>query len=167
MATYDLENSGQFSEIHIDKEGGFCWKRSFHAPLPHVNHRELSILESLTLHAHPNVISLLHYEITDEEDDNLYIDFKFPHYNCSLLGWCSNSPTDEEKADCFIDLCSAVGHLHQVGVLHRDINPSNIMMNFTGEGRHRPVIIDFGVAWSPDNTEGEAQDQKVTQVATG
>jgi non-specific serine/threonine protein kinase/serine/threonine-protein kinase len=40
------------------------------------------------------------------------------------------------------DVCDAVQHAHQKGVVHRDLKPPNILVDRTG----RPHIVDFGVA---------------------
>ncbi len=45
----------------------------------------------------------------------------------------------------FEDVCGAINHAHQKGVIHRDIKPSNVMITLHGE---TPVVkvIDFGIA---------------------
>lgn len=43
-------------------------------------------------------------------------------------------------------ICDAVQHAHQQGVIHRDLKPGNILVDETGQ----PKILDFGVARSTD-----------------
>jgi serine/threonine protein kinase len=45
----------------------------------------------------------------------------------------------------FGEVCRGMQHAHARGVIHRDLKPSNILVAFE-EGRHRPKIIDFGLA---------------------
>ena len=42
-------------------------------------------------------------------------------------------------------ICKAVQHAHQKGVLHRDLKPSNILL-CEDNGEYQPKIIDFGIA---------------------
>jgi serine/threonine protein kinase len=53
--------------------------------------------------------------------------------------------TPRRRLELFLQVCQAVQHAHQKGVIHRDIKPSNVLV-----GRHdtTPVVkvIDFGVA---------------------
>ncbi|MCX6954181.1 MAG: protein kinase [Verrucomicrobia bacterium] len=51
-----------------------------------------------------------------------------------------------ERLRLFIQVCEAVQHAHQKGVIHRDLKPSNILVTATPEGAAQPVIIDFGIA---------------------
>ncbi len=51
-----------------------------------------------------------------------------------------------ERLRLFIDVCDAVQHGHQHGVIHRDLKPGNILVDAAG----RPKVIDFGVARSSD-----------------
>jgi serine/threonine protein kinase len=45
----------------------------------------------------------------------------------------------------FIEICSAVQHAHQRGVIHRDLKPSNILV-IEADSRPQPKVIDFGLA---------------------
>ncbi len=51
----------------------------------------------------------------------------------------------EGRLRLFLDVCSAVQHAHQKGVVHRDIKPSNVLVPIHN-GRPVPKVIDFGVA---------------------
>jgi non-specific serine/threonine protein kinase/serine/threonine-protein kinase len=51
----------------------------------------------------------------------------------------------EERLALFVEVCEAVQHAHQKGVIHRDLKPSNVLVTVRGK-RPAPKIIDFGVA---------------------
>jgi serine/threonine protein kinase len=51
----------------------------------------------------------------------------------------------QERLQLFIQVCHAVHHAHQKGVIHRDIKPSNVLVMIR-DGTPVPKIIDFGVA---------------------
>jgi len=50
-----------------------------------------------------------------------------------------------ERLELFMQVCHAVQHAHQKGIIHRDIKPSNVLVTLH-DGRPVPKIIDFGVA---------------------
>jgi serine/threonine protein kinase/Flp pilus assembly protein TadD len=49
------------------------------------------------------------------------------------------------RLDLFIQVCQAIQHAHQKGIIHRDIKPSNILVTIN-DGVPVPKVIDFGVA---------------------
>ncbi|MEJ2205458.1 MAG: serine/threonine-protein kinase [Gemmatimonadota bacterium] len=53
--------------------------------------------------------------------------------------------TTRERVELFVEICAAVQHAHQKGVIHRDLKPSNILVT-EADGRATAKIIDFGVA---------------------
>ncbi len=61
----------------------------------------------------------------------------------------------EERLVLFLDVCRAVEHAHQKGVIHRDLKPSNVLVHDEG-GRPMVKVIDFGVAKAIDPGEGQA-----------
>jgi serine/threonine protein kinase len=46
----------------------------------------------------------------------------------------------------FVQVCDAVQHAHQKGIIHRDIKPSNILVAIGSDGKPVPKVIDFGIA---------------------
>jgi serine/threonine protein kinase len=50
-----------------------------------------------------------------------------------------------ERLALFIQVCHAIQHAHQKGIIHRDIKPSNVLVTLH-DGRPVPKVIDFGVA---------------------
>jgi tetratricopeptide (TPR) repeat protein len=50
-----------------------------------------------------------------------------------------------QRLELFAQVCSAVQHAHQKGVIHRDIKPSNVLVT-TVDDRPIPKVIDFGIA---------------------
>ena len=53
--------------------------------------------------------------------------------------------TIDDRLSLFLQICQAVQHAHQKGIIHRDIKPSNILVCLQDD-RAAPKIIDFGVA---------------------
>ncbi|MCL4854519.1 MAG: serine/threonine protein kinase, partial [Bryobacteraceae bacterium] len=50
-----------------------------------------------------------------------------------------------QRLELFVQVCRAVQHAHQKGVIHRDLKPSNILVTIHDD-KPVPKIIDFGVA---------------------
>ena len=50
-----------------------------------------------------------------------------------------------DRLELFVQVCHAVQHAHQKGVIHRDLKPSNILVGGV-DARPAPIIIDFGIA---------------------
>ena len=72
------------------------------------------------------------------------------------LGW-------RERAALLGDVCGAIQHAHQKGVVHRDLKPSNVLVT-RRDGRALPIVIDFGVA--RDLEPGAAIDDEPELLGT-
>ena len=49
------------------------------------------------------------------------------------------------RLELFTQVCQAIQHAHQKGIIHRDIKPSNILVT-VHDGVPLPKVIDFGIA---------------------
>src|ERR1035441_4668662 len=56
-----------------------------------------------------------------------------------------NHLSTRERLDLFVQVCQAIQHAHQKGIIHRDIKPSNILVTLN-DGVPMPKVIDFGIA---------------------
>ncbi|MGI9470162.1 MAG: serine/threonine protein kinase, partial [Rubripirellula sp.] len=56
-----------------------------------------------------------------------------------------NKFTIRERLNLFTDVCRAIQHAHQKGVIHRDIKPSNVLVTLH-DGKPVAKVIDFGIS---------------------
>jgi formylglycine-generating enzyme required for sulfatase activity/serine/threonine protein kinase len=64
----------------------------------------------------------------------------------AITSWCAeHDATLEERLRLFIQVCLAVQHAHEKGILHRDIKPTNVLVSEV-DGAPVPKVIDFGIA---------------------
>ncbi|OIR07495.1 serine/threonine-protein kinase PknB [mine drainage metagenome] len=59
-----------------------------------------------------------------------------------------------ERLRLFVQVCHAIQHAHQKGIIHRDIKPSNIMVAMV-DGNPVPKVIDFGIAKATEARIGD------------
>ena len=63
-----------------------------------------------------------------------------------ILEYCDGARLDTAaRLALFVDVCHAIQHAHQKGIIHRDIKPSNVLVTRL-DGRPVPKVIDFGIA---------------------
>ncbi len=63
-----------------------------------------------------------------------------------ITEYCDQNQLDaRQRLDLFVQICHAIQHAHQKGVIHGDIKPSNIMVTLH-DGIPVPKVIDFGIS---------------------
>ncbi|MCH7701315.1 MAG: serine/threonine protein kinase, partial [Planctomycetes bacterium] len=105
--------------------------------------------QALAMMDHPNIAKVLDAGATDSEAPmgvgRPYFVMELVH-GVSLTEYCDTQRLDtQQRLELFIQVCNAVQHAHQKGIIHRDIKPSNVMITLH-DGKPVPKVIDFGIA---------------------
>ncbi len=106
---------------------------------------------------HPNIVGV-HQVFEDNNTSYMALDFV---QGRDLLDIIEQEPGRLMPSDVkriLMRLLSAVGYIHDRGILHRDISPDNILL----DADNNPVLIDFGAA----REEASRVSRLVTQQAT-
>jgi cyclin-dependent kinase len=128
---------------------------------PHNPELEVKILKSLS---HPSVMKL---DSTFRDQERRLV-LVFPFMPLNLAKVIANGPIPAlVTKTCFHDLFSGLAYLHEQGIIHRDVKPSNLLMaSPTGPAK----LSDFGTTWhpsfSPNSSLPEPPEHKVLEVGT-
>jgi serine/threonine protein kinase len=99
--------------------------------------------EALARMNHPGVAAVFESGVTD--DGRPYFVMEYVP-GIPITDFCNQHElTLQERLGLFVQVCGAIHHAHQKGILHRDIKPSNILVA-QHEGRPAAKVIDFGIA---------------------
>ncbi|GAB4389020.1 serine/threonine-protein kinase [Albidovulum sp.] len=90
---------------------------------------------------HPNIVGV-HQVFEDNDTAYMAIDFVDGKDLLDIVEDPRSRLTPEQIVEITRKLLSAIGYVHEHGLLHRDISPDNILVDKRGE----PVLIDFGAA---------------------
>ena len=99
---------------------------------------------------HRNVVQLLD---AGEHDGCLYLVLDLVPGG-SLAERVSGPMTARVAVELMVTVTRAVAHLHQAGIVHLDVKPSNILLDGPPDGRWdqvTPMITDFGIARTSDD----------------
>jgi len=99
--------------------------------------------QALALMDHPNIAKVLDAGATDT--GRLYFVMELVKA-IPITRFCDeNNLNTVMRLNLFIQVCQAIQHAHQKGIIHRDIKPSNILVA-DHDGVPVPKVIDFGIA---------------------
>lgn len=99
---------------------------------------------------HPGIAQI--YEVGVHEEQTSFGTMKWPYFAMeyiadalTLAEWArAQQHTEQQLLAVFLQICSAVQHAHERGVVHRDLKPQNVLI----DTNHRVKVIDFGIARS-------------------
>ena len=104
--------------------------------------------QALALMDHPNIARVFDAGATRE--GRPYFVMELVH-GVKITDYCDQNRLDTKaRLDLFIQICHAIQHAHQKGIIHRDIKPSNILVA-QQDGIAVPKVIDFGIAKATSN----------------
>ncbi|MCB9885664.1 MAG: serine/threonine protein kinase [Planctomycetes bacterium] len=162
------DESGERPGVVIDRyellevigEGGFgtVWSAAQREPV----HREVALKviklgmdtrqvisrfeverQALALMDHPNIAKVLDGGVTPSGRPYFVMELV---KGVPLTDYCAQQGLGvTARLELFQQVCHAVQHAHQKGVIHRDLKPSNILVTRHGDVA-MPKVIDFGVA---------------------
>ncbi len=99
--------------------------------------------QALAMMDHPNIARVLDAGATDTGRPFFVMELV---RGVPITKYCDESRLDNgARLALFVQVCHAIQHAHQKGVIHRDIKPSNILVTLH-DGMPVPKVIDFGIA---------------------
>jgi WD40 repeat protein/serine/threonine protein kinase len=111
--------------------------------------------QALALMDHPNIAKVLDAGATEMGRPYFVMELV---RGVKITEYCDqNNLSTRERLEMFIQVCQAIQHAHQKGIIHRDIKPSNLLVT-VNDGVAVPKVIDFGIAKA---TQGKLTDQTV------
>ena len=99
---------------------------------------------------HPNILRVLDFGLAADETPYLVTDF-IDGVTVADYQKKHKRFTIPETIDIGIQICDAMAHSHNRGVLHRDLKPSNILLTNPDAKKKHVFILDFGLAKFTDN----------------
>lgn len=108
--------------------------------------------QALALMNHPNIAKVL--DAGSTESGRPYFVMELVR-GIPITDYCDQAKLNiRERLVLFIQVCQAIQHAHQKGIIHRDVKPSNVLVTLH-DGKPVPKVIDFGVA--------KATNQRLTE----
>lgn len=104
-------------------------------------HREATVIGRLR---HPSIVELVAVGVSG--DGRPYLGMELLDGE-DLATVVKRGPMSGQMALAVLEpVCSALAAAHELGVVHRDVKASNVMMCRGADGRRRVVLLDFGIA---------------------
>ncbi|MEX2310415.1 MAG: serine/threonine-protein kinase [Pirellulales bacterium] len=108
--------------------------------------------QALAMMDHPNIAKVLDAGTTDSGRPYFVMELV---KGVPITKYCDDKHLPiRARLELFVQVCQAVQHAHQKGIIHRDIKPNNVLVA-EYDNRAVPKVIDFGVA--------KATAQKLTE----
>jgi serine/threonine-protein kinase len=139
--------------IHLNEERVIKIMRANIASDDQSLQRFLQEARTSTMIKHRNLAML--YDFSTLEDGSYYMVWEYID-GTNIQKWvAANGPVPQRFAtEISIQALNGLEHLHQMGLIHRDISPENIMLSTDHHGKLLAKVIDFGIAKQLSEGEG-------------
>jgi len=107
---------------------------------------------------HQNIVKIHHFDADENAQPYIVMDIVRGESLARRLVKDPESVRFTDIIDIFVQVCDALSHAHERGVVHRDLKPSNIMV--VG---NQVKVLDFGIA----KLMSEDSDQELQLTRTG
>ncbi|HEX8795235.1 MAG TPA: serine/threonine-protein kinase [Polyangiaceae bacterium] len=95
--------------------------------------------------SHRSIVKV--YDLIEEPDGTLLLVMELLRGDSLRRYLKKRGPRGAREAVAIISpVLSALGHAHERGIVHRDVNPSNIFLAVDPDGHVTPKLLDFGIA---------------------
>ena len=100
--------------------------------------------QALAMMDHPNIAKVLDAGTTDAGRPYFVMELV---KGIPITDYCDQARLDDRGSgwSCSSQVCQAVQHAHQKGVIHRDLKPTNVLVTLHDD-KPVPKVIDFGIA---------------------
>lgn len=94
---------------------------------------------------HPNIVHL--YDFGEMEDGHFFMAMEFLRGRSLKRVVARDAPLEAERLRrLVVQVLGALEASHNIGIIHRDVAPKNVIVGRDGGGRERCTLIDFGIA---------------------
>eukprot|EP01041_Mallomonas_annulata_P001850 gene1850-3594_t len=114
--------------------------------------RELQIMRQLQKQPHPNIVTLKHFFVSKgSKQDDVYLNLVLEFVPETVYSVAKEYSRRKETVPYLVtklymyQLSRALGHIHGMGICHRDIKPQNLLVN---PAKNVLKLCDFGSAKS-------------------
>ena len=99
--------------------------------------------QALAMMKHPGIAQVLDAGATEQGRPYFVMELI---EGVPLKAFCQDQAVKlKERLALFVEICQAVQHAHQKGIIHRDLKSSNLLVQREGD-KVTPKVIDFGIA---------------------
>jgi serine/threonine protein kinase len=120
--------------------------------------------QALALMDHPGIAQV--HEAGETETGHPYFVMEYVE-GIPITAFCDRERLRiPERLELFAQVCDAVQHAHQKGVIHRDIKPSNVVVA-NRDGTPSPKVIDFGIVKATTSSDSDTMPGATVMTREG